>query len=330
MKYTNRQEIGFSHLFTLDNIDLSIVIVTWNVVNLLEKCIESILLNLDGLSLEIFVVDNASTDNTLQMLHERFPNVQIIANEKNIGFARANNQALRRVKGRFVLVLNPDTVLTDGALTKMINFMTDHPEVGVVGPYLCYPTAEVQEPCARLLPTLTSILLYEVLQIYKLPLIGKWLVKKYIFPYDYHVTQEVEAVSGAAMVLRREVVEVIDGFGESFIHCGEDIDLCFRVRKAGWKISYLCDAAVIHFSGQSSRQAPVRTFVNAALSIHEYFNRCYGINQGILYRFIVQVIQIPMLISVGFIKILLGFESNQEFKRRLEIAKAIWLWRVLE
>jgi GT2 family glycosyltransferase len=311
-------------------VDISIIIVSWNVVKLLENCLKSVLYNSKNLTLEIFVVDNASIDNSVQMLEKRFPDVKIIANEKNIGFARANNQALKYVKGRFVLTLNPDTVLASGALEKLMKFMVDHPEVGLVGPCICYPNGEVQKTCARLLPTLISIFFYDVLQIYKLPLVGNWFVKKYVFPYNYYLTQEVEAISGAAMLLRREVINTIDGFGESFIHCGEDIDLCYRVRKAGWKISYLYDAIVIHFSGQSSRQAPVRTFVNAALSIQEYFNRCFGISLGVLYQFTIQAIQIPAMIVVGFAKMLLGLESYQEFKQRLEIAKAIWLWRALE
>jgi GT2 family glycosyltransferase len=311
-------------------IDLSIIVVSWNVEKLLEGCIESILSNSEQLSLEILVIDNASADNTAEMLNNKFPNVRLIINKKNIGFARANNQALKFANGQFVLILNPDTVITAGALKRLVAFMIDHPEVGLVGPNIRYPNGEVQKSCARLLPTTVSMLLHDVLQIYKLPLIGRWLSKKYIFPYNYHVTQEVEAVSGAAMMLRREVIKALNGFGDTFLHCGEDIDLCFRVRSSGWKVFYFCDAVVVHFSGQSSRQIPVRTFVNTALSVQRYLDRCFGNRQAILYRFIVQSIQVPLMVAIGCAKFLLGLESVQEFKARLQIAKFIWLWRALE
>jgi GT2 family glycosyltransferase len=312
------------------SIDISVIIVSWNVASLLENCLESVFSNLDGFSWEVFVVDNASKDHTIDMINKKFPYVTLIVNEKNIGFARANNQALKRAKGRFVLILNPDAILTPGSLKKLIAFMEDHPEIGLVGPCIRYPHGEVQNTCARLLPTLSSTLLFYFLKIAKLPRFGKWYADKYLFPYDYNVTQEVEAVSGAAMMLRQEILTSINGFGEPFLHCGEDIDLCFRVRRAGWKIYYCCEAVVVHLSGQSSRQVPVRSSVNTMLSLQEYLNRCFGINQAIIYRLIVQVVQPPLMIVIGCIKFFLRSETGQEFRSRLEIAKSIWRWRAVE
>jgi len=311
-------------------VDVTVIIVSWNVADLLERCVESIGAAAGRLRVEIIVVDNASTDSTVQMLQARFPWVHLIVNTENQGFARANNQALPFTTGRFVLFLNPDTIVTEGALEKMSNFLIEHSEVGMVGPRLSYPNGEVQETCARLLPTLTWSLLCDALQLSRLPMIGTWFSRRYIYPYDYSKTQEVEVISGAAMLVRSDVMRKIEGFGESFRHCGEDVDLCFRITKAGWKTYYLCDALVTHFSGQSSQQAPVRTSINSVLSIQQYFNRCFGTQQGFFYRLITQGIQVPLMILIGAARILLGLEPGHKFRQRLEIAKGIWSWQEVE
>jgi GT2 family glycosyltransferase len=309
---------------------LSVVIVSWNVVDLLEQCVESLLKHSTGIPLEIIVVDNASRDRTREMLRERFPAVKVIANERNEGFARANNQALKCIAGRLALILNPDTVLVDRSLDRMIHFMDSHPEVGMAGPRVSYPNGEVQKTCARLIPPITSVLFHDILQFRQLPVLGKWVSKKCYYPYDHGISQEVAAISGAAMLVRRKVLETIGGFGESFIHYGEDLDLCFRVKKAGWKIHYLSDASVIHVAEQSSRQVPIRISVNGALSIQEYFRRCFGPAHGLLYRLMVCAIQVPFMITNGCARLLLRSESAQEFRQRLAIAKGLWRWRKLE
>src|SRR5262245_39870565 len=234
-------------------VDVSIIIVSWNVAELLKGCIQSIVEYSSGLSLEVIVVDNASMDHTLSMLAEEFRWVRVIGNKENVGFACANNQGFRRAEGKYVFILNPDTVLVNGALRRMVEFLDRNPTVALVGPKICRGNGETQASCARLLPTLSWSFFCDTLQLFKLPLIGSWFSHKYFSPYDYSITQEIEAASGAAMLVRNEVIQKLGGFGDSFLHCGEDVDLCFRLRQAGWKIYYLSDAMIVHYSGQSNR-----------------------------------------------------------------------------
>ena len=306
-------------------VDLSVVIVSWNVADLLVKCLESLIANAKGLSLEVFIIDNASKDDTLNKLHE-FPQFRVIANDVNVGFARANNQVFKDVTGRFVLILNPDTIVVGSALRKMMDFLVNHPDVGMVGPRLCYPNGEVQSTCARFFITLPMSLFY-ALRLFRWPILGRWVSKKYLSPYDWNTSQCVEAISGAAMMVRREIIQHLGGFGDTFLHGGEDLDLCFRIQKAGWKTYYLSDAKIIHFEGQSAKQVSVRTMVNTTLSIQEYFNRCYSTGHGVVYRLIVQAVQAPVLIAVGFAKWLLVRGSTHDLRQRIEIAKAMWAWQ---
>ena len=319
------EEKGTMAMRGIPTADLSVVIVSWNVADLLVKCLESLIADAKGLSLEVFIVDNASKDDTLNKLRQ-FPQFRVIANEVNVGFARANNQVFKDVTGRFVLILNPDTVVIEGALRKMIEFLVNHPDVGMVGPRLCYPNDEVQATCARPFVTLAMSLFY-ALRLLQLPFIGRLLSKQYLFPYDLSISQCVEAISGAAMMIRREIIQKLGGFGDTFLHGGEDLDLCFRIQKSGWKTYYLSDAKIIHFEGQSAKQVSVRTVVNTVLSTQEYFNRCYGTWHGVMYRLIAQFVQAPTLISVSLVKWLLRRESSHELQQRIAMAKAIWVWQ---
>ncbi len=308
-------------------VDVTVVIVSWNVAEFLVDCIESIASSSLGLPPEVIVVDNASSDDTLQVIRQRFPWVRLIANRENVGFARANNQGFALARGRFVLILNPDTVLSKRALSTMVRVLKERPEVGMVGPRLVLPDGKIQPTCARRFTTLGQALFCEAMRLHKLPMVGPWFFSRYYSPYSYRLTQEVEAISGAAMLVRRDVLGTLGGFAESFAHCGEDVDLCFRLREAGHSIVYAADCVVYHLAEKSSQQAPVRAAVDSALSVQEYFRRRCGSGAAVAYRVIVQSVQIPVTLVVGVAKFLLGRESSREFRDRLALSKAIWLWR---
>jgi len=310
-------------------VDLSIIIVSWNVASLLAVCLQSIAAEQGNLCVETIVVDNASKDDSVTMVRRDFPAARLIANADNVGFARASNQALALARGRYVMMLNPDTRLAPGSLKTMIAFLESHSTAGMVGPLLIFPDGRRQLASAHRLPTLSSALLCDTLRLHELPLVGSWISRVFLSDYDYGRTQEVESISGACMILRHGVLERTGGFGDCFIHCGEDIDLCFRVRQAGWTIHFLSDAKVIHWWGKSVQQAPVRTTVNAALSIQHYFTRCYGTISGITYRLMVQGLQMPLTLLIGAFKLALGLESRTQFRHRYEFARAIVTWRSL-
>jgi len=307
--------------------DVSVVIVSWNVAELLADCLESLQQNSGGLSIDVWVVDNDSSDNTLDVLRERFPWVQVIANKENRGFACANNQGFQHATGRYVFILNPDTIVPEGVLPTLVDFLDTNSAVAMVGPRLLLPDGETQVTCARRLPSLMGELCLRTLLLHKMPLIGSWLQRKLASPYDYETTQEVEAISGAAMLVRCEVLQDLGGFGEAFIHCGEDLDLCYRIRAASWQTHYVSECHIVHFCGQSSEQAPVRTAVNAVLSDQEYFRRCFGVWHAFAYRLIAQVIKGPCIVAVGLFKLLLGKESVVGLKQRIGIFRGLLAWR---
>jgi len=310
--------------------DISVVIVSWNVAGLLADCLDSLTRCTDGLTLEVWVVDNASSDNTVEMLRTRYPGVRLIANEDNRGFARANNQAIRQARGRFVLILNPDTVVQHGAIRSLFQFLVEHNDVGMAGPRHVNGSGNIGVAAARRFLTLNTVLWIEALGIHALPRIGPCLFRRLVNPYDFAVTQEVECISGAAMLVRREVLQDLQGFGETFRHYGEDLDLCFRMRAAGWKIYYHAAATIVHLVGQSSKQAPIRCTINEVLSEEEYFVRCYGRIHGCLYRLIIQGILAPKIVAMGCLKRLVGVESAHQWEQRLRMVGCLMKWRPVE
>jgi N-acetylglucosaminyl-diphospho-decaprenol L-rhamnosyltransferase len=306
-------------------VDLSVVIVSWNVVDLLRGCIESIVFTHGELLVEIIVVDNASADGSAEMVRDQFPKVDLLAGTENVGFGRANNIGLERASGRYVLFLNPDTVVVNSALARMVQFLDEHPEFDMVGPRLSYPDGTPQAACR--LPSV-PLMLFHALYLHRLPVVRRLMDPGSRLIKAATRAGEVEAILGAAMLARLSIIEAVGGFDDHFLHTCEDIDLCRRLRQRGSRIFYLAEAEVIHFSGKSSSQASVRAGTMATLSMGEYFQRFHGRTQARLYRLIVQVIEMPLLIVVGLMKSLLGRDGGDELRWRLKYARAIWRWRV--
>jgi hypothetical protein len=302
--------------------DVSIVIVSWNVRELLRDCLKSIEAQRGSLDCQIIVVDNCSSDGSAEMLRRDFPGVELIANALNAGFARANNQGFALAKARHVFVLNPDTLLVDDSLARLVRILDEDPAIAVAGPRLCYPDGEVQEPCARRFPSLGHALTHELLGLSALPLVRGW-VRRVFRGYSHDSSQAVEAVCGAAMLVRREVLEQVGGFGDAFVHCGEDLDLCYRIHRAGGQIWYQHDCRVIHFGGASSDQVPEWTTVNSLLSFGEYFARCRGPLQARLYRALVLLFWVPNHMARGAAKLLLGRESPERLRQRWRAVRSV-------
>ncbi len=314
-----------------DGIELSIVIVSWNVADLLESCLHSIENNSSEVSnLEAIVVDNASSDNTVERIERSFPWVRLIANRENRGFASANNQALSIVQGKYIMLLNPDTVVSPGCFHKLIGYMERNPWCGMAGPRLVHPDGTTQLTCARRLPTLVSELFLATLPGGRVPFIGPYLRHRLAYPYDYRVTQEVEAVSGAVMLIRRSTLLDVGPLDGHFFHCGEDIEWCHRVREAGWQVVYVHDAKVAHYFGQSSIQNLEYTFVNATLSIQYYFHQSFGLLHAAIYKLFMRVIGAPWLIIASLLRITVGQLSWAQFQQRVRIAKGLLKWRYVD
>lgn len=234
---------------------LSIVIVSYNVKEFLEQCLYSVqkaMRNIDG---EIFVVDNASVDGTQSMLKAKFnlPNVHLIFNKENLGFAKANNQALRLCKGRFALVLNPDTLLQEDTLEKMIAFMETDERIGAAGCKLLNADGSFQLSCRRSFPS-PEVSFYKIVGLSALFPKSKRFGRYNLTYLSTEETYEVDALMGAFMFLRREVLETVGLFDEAFFMYGEDLDWCYRIKRAGWKIYYYPGTQIIHYKGESAKK----------------------------------------------------------------------------
>lgn len=171
------------------------------------------------------------------------------------------------------------------------------------------------------------MLMFTALYLHRLPLFGPRLLRRMVESYDLNVSQEVVAISGAAMLGRRDVLQELNGFDETFLYTGEDIDLCLRLRERGSKIFYLSDAVIVHFGGQSSSQAWARSGTLGVLSTERYLIRFHGRPQATAYRLVVKLVQMPMMVLIGVAKTFLGRGDREELRQRLRFANAIWRWR---
>ncbi len=235
--------------------DLSIIIVSWNTKDLLQKCLHSIYLHQADLSLEVYVVDNNSSDQTVEMIRNDFPQVKLISNNLNFGFAKANNQAAKVAKGDYILLLNPDTEISPNSLSKAINYLKTHPNCGVLGAKLLNYDKTIQ-PSVRNFPTIWPIFL----MLIKAPKFFKHLnsIDHYLkIDLDYTKIQSVDQVMGAFMMMSREKFKQIGYLDERFFIWFEEVDLCYRFKKSGQVVIYNPEIEIIHYGGQSFAQAGV-------------------------------------------------------------------------
>ncbi len=255
------------------HLDLSIIIVNWNVRDLLRRCLACIPQAAGALTYEIIVVDNASTDGS-QTLADQFPHVRWIQNAENVGFTRANNQGIELARGRYLCFLNPDTEPQPNALLNLARYLDSHPRVGIVGPQLRYPDGTLQ-PSRYRLPTLMTALMEST------PIAWHWPHNPWSRRYhceDVSPEQEHEAdwLNGACLMVRGEVIEQVGAFDEGFFMYSEELDLCKRAKRAGWKVVYVPDAKVIHHEGKSSEQVVVARHVHFNRSKVRYFRKHHG------------------------------------------------------
>jgi len=274
----------------VNSIDLTISIISYNTRDLLKECLNSIGQNSQGIDYEIIVVDNNSSDGSIDMVRAEFPEVRLIINKENVGFARANNQAIKRGKGRYVLLLNSDTVIVSDALRKMVNFMQNNPQAGVVGCRKLNPDLTVQ-PSVGTLPSLwkTCLSFFGVKWLLTSPKKRK-LVAEFLGPFlgrsiysyldwyrgDNKKVRSVDFVTGACFLIRREAINQIGLLDENFFMYLEDADWCLRVKQAGWKIYVYEGAQVIHRVGETFRQGGAITSPERCRSRYYYFQKHHG------------------------------------------------------
>ena len=267
---------------------LSIVIVNYNVEHFLEQCLFSVRKAVANIEAEVFVVDNNSVDGSLKMLAEKFPEVKVIANKDNVGFSRANNQAIRVSTGEYVLLLNPDTVVEDDTFTKTIAFMDSHPDAGGLGVKMVDGKGRFLPESKRGLPT-PATAFYKMFGLAKLFPHSKRFARYYLGHLDNDEINEVEILSGAFMLMRRETLDKCGLLDETFFMYGEDIDLSYRIILAGYKNYYYPKTRIIHYKGESTKKTSVN-YVLVFYKAMEIFVKKHFANDGAkTYSFFINI-----------------------------------------
>lgn len=266
-----------------DALTLSIIIVSWNVRDLLRECIRSVQSNLSlpPDEYEIIVVDNASDDGSAEMVRRDFEAVSLIANEKNLGFGVANNQAFRACRGRWVLLLNPDALVVDESITRMLDVLENDPEIGAVGARLTNTDGSRQASSAGSFPTTSNVACHYLFLNRLLP--ARLLPPALFLARDPETVREVDWVSGACMMLRCAALEGTI-FDERFFMYGEDMELCARLRANGWNVVHAPGARVIHYLGGSmKRQSSPKILSTALTGPRTVYLMLHGRRQLFLY-----------------------------------------------
>jgi hypothetical protein len=239
----------------------------------------------------MIVVDNASSDGSCEMIRREFPEVRLFSNQSNVGFAKGNNQGLQEARGRFILLLNPDTKLFPSSLRIMVEFLDSHPDVGAVGPLLQNPDGSLQPSCNPA-PTLFR----EIWRLFHLDKLYP-LASYRQSAWDRHTPRQVDVLQGAYLMVRRAALDDVGELDAAYFMYSEEVDLCYRLRKAGWGLVWVPEAKVVHYGGQSTRQVKSRMFEHLYQSKIIYFR----INHGHLAAGIYKVI----LFGAGLFRLIL-------------------------
>ncbi len=261
---------------------VSVLIVSYNVKEYVAHAIDSLLKsNLD--ELEIIVVDNHSFDSTVEHIQTSYPDVKIIANQDNVGFGRAVNQAAAHAKGDYYLILNPDTVVQENTVSTLTQYIQDHEEVGMIGPKILNSDGTLQPACKRSFPTL-RVAIPKLLGLDKLFPKSKWAGKYNLTYLDPDQINSVDAISGSCMFLSKDLFHELGGFDEQFFMFGEDLDLCFRIWQTGKEVHYVPTTQIIHYQGESVKTAPydsINAFYNAMILFAE---KHFSTGQGFMTK----------------------------------------------
>lgn len=235
---------------------LSVILVNYNVFHFLDQAIGSVLNALKNIDGEVIVVDNNSVDGSVDLIRAKYPEVILIANKKNEGFSKANNQGMRIAKGEYVLLLNPDTLVEENTFEKCISFMDTHPQGGGLGVKMLDGKGEFLPESKRSLPS-PKVAFYKIFGLSALFPKSKRFGRYHLGFLDNDETHEVEILSGAYMFMRKSVLDQIGLLDEDYFMYGEDIDLSYRILKGGYKNYYFPEARIIHYKGESTKKTSV-------------------------------------------------------------------------
>jgi GT2 family glycosyltransferase len=261
---------------------LSISIVSWNTRDLLRQCLQSVFDNLDGLDAEVIVVDNASEDSSPEMVEREFPRVLLIKQESNGGFAQANNVALAVSSGRYVLLLNSDTIVHPMAIRRLVEFLESVPEAGAAAPKLLNLDGSLQRSCSVFPSPLTE--LYDAVYLSKLLPRSRRFGAYAMTYWDFDRTRDVDFAGGSCLLLRRSALDQVGLLDEGYFMYTEEADLCYRLKQAGWRVVFLPEAEIVHIGGQSAKRCASRMAVQLPISRHRFIRKFQGATPAALFR----------------------------------------------
>ena len=272
---------------------LSILIVSWNTRDLLRRCLASIAAQQGDFpwgEVETIVVDNASTDGSVDLLRSEFPATRLLANLHNVGFARANNQGIQAGQGTFLLLLNPDTELYPGALHHLVHFLEQEPRAGAAGACLLNPDGTLQAsafPMPGLARELWRLLWLDAVQPRSAYPLQAWASLS---------PRPVDVVQGASLMLRRAALDEVGLLDEDYFMYTEEVDVCYRLARAGWKVYWVPQARVLHHGGQSTRQVATEMFLRLYESKVIFFRKHYGGGTTFLYKVVLVAASLPRIV----------------------------------
>ena len=232
------------------SLDVSVVIVSWNTSRLLRDCLESLFATTSGIAFEVILVDNASSDDSVAMVRREFPSVAVVQNPDNRGFVKANNQAFETARGRYLLLLNSDTIVLDDAVAKTVRYADGHPRAAVFGCQVLNPDRSIQRTCFMWPSPLNMFL--QSTYLYKAFPKSRFFGREFLTWWDHASEREVQTISGCFSLVRREAIDSVGPMDPVYFFYGDDPDWCYRFAKAGWEIRYFPGANIIHFGGQST------------------------------------------------------------------------------
>lgn len=303
--------------------DVSVVIVNWNTRDMLRNCLRSVYEQTQDISFEVILVDNASSDDSVSMVRAEFPQVLLIANERNRGFAAANNQGFEKARGRYILMLNPDTIVLDQAISKSVRYAENVPEAGVVGCRVLWPDRRRQNSCFCFHSVgniaLASLAFFRMHQFFHWRILHP---DRYL-DRDFSREQDVDVVAGCFFLIPCNVLSQVGTLDEDFFMYGEEAEFCHRVRRAGLRVRYFPDAQIIHIYGGSSDQVFHEMSLSKRLATLLFMDKTRGFIHAWtanVFMLLGVVLRMPLWLVQGAIRH--GEQGCQAMKGKWSICKA--------
>lgn len=303
--------------------DISIIIVSWNAKEYIIKCLNSIIKNIKKVKYEIIVVDNGSTDGTVEYLQKNFKSIDLIINNENFGFSKANNIGILKSKGKFLYLINSDIEILDDSINKIFDFMEKNPNIGMLGPKILNFDLTLQYSCRRI-PTLWNLFCVSISLNNILP---DTIITPDIFmrKWHYNKIENVGILSGCFWALRRDAIKDVGLLDEMFFIYGEDMDWSKRFNDSKWDVLYFPEAKVIHYGGASSSNAPIRFYLEMQKANLQYWQKHHGKISTFIYNVIVMMHHSIRFVVYSFISIILIFRSKEmKFKIKRHFYTILW------